>query len=908
MIQCASCGENISTGGYCTRCGELYCSKHNKCPRCNHDLSPVKMEHKKEYDSNIDWLSNQKLTIGFNGISSIPKEILSIFKEEYSTPKGVKVIFFLSKELSSEFSRNYEKRHKVPMLVDFVPEKARKQSRYSFIFPTNKNSPSYILFNLESIKYYDLPFLFKFAVTLWRLRVQYMNVELPIIKEAIADIHFSYGEKMGLPFVTVLDDIKLEIQAMYTNIIATFAEYLAIFELYPQGYLANISDFLNYKINAHFDTLDYEYIDFFKEVLSTLSYYITIYTIINYSKNLGNISNEMNRLVEKKHKEFISDLTEYPDLIEALEYIIESCDDFTIIDINTYAEIFCQKMVKSISYLEPRYESTSELLSILKLSSLYANESRLLFSYQHPKLGTAKDFWTLLFRIFDNQSINLKTRMTSCVSALMIMQYSIINDMNYQDYQLYILKANEVSSLLIENIKIMNLDATKKGHPMVFKFQDATNTLMVGSQLALMFNEKEASDQLLEKTLEISENYDLYSVKLSVLWKKYTYSHDFSYIKQIYHNFIGAIQNLDESEQAYIMVIGNISKIFIENNWEEYLPLMQKYVEDIFDPEIGDTFLSSRSSNIYYYFSKIIEVILISFDDFSYINNSKKFITGLLYHSAPSEPLNMFAYKTEVIKNMINGNLDNIDNNLKKITQYQNSPEIEKFILTVRRFVDIKKTGLSILFSNIDEWREIKADDPWNRLLIKVIDSKIEKYLVFVEGEIDVLVLSEFSRKIRGENDIIFVDSEGYTNMAIMIKDTKLANLQNILTLYIFDGDTIIESKRKKIRERLIKKYENKPQTVYTLLKNTIEDYILDSKAIKKAYPNITYSEDEIKNIIELNSNKRNKKKLLDYIFSSGGIGKFDKFKAKKIAQNIHIENIAEEIRYLFSNINKYTS
>ena len=220
MIQCASCGENIFNGGYCTRCGELYCNKHNKCPRCDHDLSPVKMEQKIEYNIDIDWLSNEKITIGFNGISSIPKEILSIFHEEFSTPQEMKVIFFESKELSSEFSRNYELQHRIPLLVDFVPEKSRKQSRYSFIFSANMNSPSYILFNLESIKYYDLPFLFKFAVTLWRLRVQYMNIELPIIREAVADIHFSYGRKMGIPFVTVLEDIKLEIHAMYMNIIA----------------------------------------------------------------------------------------------------------------------------------------------------------------------------------------------------------------------------------------------------------------------------------------------------------------------------------------------------------------------------------------------------------------------------------------------------------------------------------------------------------------------------------------------------------------------------------------------------------------------------------------------------------------------------------------------------------------
>ena len=44
----------------------------------------------------------------------------------------------------------------------------------------------------------------------------------------------------------------------------------------------------------------------------------------------------------------------------------------------------------------------------------------------------------------------------------------------------------------------------------------------------------------------------------------------------------------------------------------------------------------------------------------------------------------------------------------------------------------------------------------------------------------------------------------------------------------------------------------------------------------------------------------------MNYILSSGGIGKYDKIKAQKIAHNFDVENIDEEIRNLFSNINKY--
>lgn len=136
--------------------------------------------------------------------------------------------------------------------------------------------------------------------------------------------------------------------------------------------------------------------------------------------------------------------------------------------------------------------------------------------------------------------------------------------------------------------------------------------------------------------------------------------------------------------------------------------------------------------------------------------------------------------------------------------------------------------------------------------------------------------------------------------------DTKLADLQNIPTLYIFDGDTLSDPKRKKIRENLIKRYSNKADNIYTLSKNMIENYLLNSKSIKKAYPKIKHSKDDIKKIIERNIKKSNRKNTMNYILSPGGIGSYNKHRAKRIAQYFDIEDIDEEIKHLFSNIEKY--
>jgi len=119
------------------------------------------------------------------------------------------------------------------------------------------------------------------------------------------------------------------------------------------------------------------------------------------------------------------------------------------------------------------------------------------------------------------------------------------------------------------------------------------------------------------------------------------------------------------------------------------------------------------------------------------------------------------------------------------------------------------------------------------------------KAIVFVEGETDVDVFTEFATKLQPEPKISFFDLEGY-GYADYHPEARLSRLLNIPMFLIFDGH-IPPEKRRKIEKRLSRnKVKIGPSHIMTLKKNSIEDYLLVPRAIKSAYPSIPKSIQDI--------------------------------------------------------------
>lgn len=230
----------------------------------------------------------------------------------------------------------------------------------------------------------------------------------------------------------------------------------------------------------------------------------------------------------------------------------------------------------------------------------------------------------------------------------------------------------------------------------------------------------------------------------------------------------------------------------------------------------------------------------------------------------------------------------------------------ELFIDNVARWESFSQASGNRFLGSFDF--RLDTNDPWSRLLKNYEENEIEKdfklsiagaeAIVFVEGPTDERIFKEFAKKIYPESGISFVDSEGFANTPDY-PDAKISRLLQKPLFVVFDGDTDTIPEKKRRKDALLGRISLPESNIIVLKKNSIEDYILIPRAIKQAFPNITFSEDDIKGLLN-EITKRNKKEVLDIILKRGSVGKYDYDKAAAIASAMAISEIDPEIILLF--------
>jgi len=176
----------------------------------------------------------------------------------------------------------------------------------------------------------------------------------------------------------------------------------------------------------------------------------------------------------------------------------------------------------------------------------------------------------------------------------------------------------------------------------------------------------------------------------------------------------------------------------------------------------------------------------------------------------------------------------------------------------------------------------------------------------FVEGADDVKIFQTLSRRFAKGSDIItgFIDSEGWNNMAYYANARVLKSRQVKLDVFaVFDGDTEKEERNKKIRDRLNKELRLKEDHIITLEKSSIEAYLLVPSAIKRAFPQIRLSEEEISEFIIRSEQKKNKKQVLEQLLRRGGIDTYSGEIGSQIAQAFKDNEIDEELKSIFQKL-----
>ena len=202
--------------------------------------------------------------------------------------------------------------------------------------------------------------------------------------------------------------------------------------------------------------------------------------------------------------------------------------------------------------------------------------------------------------------------------------------------------------------------------------------------------------------------------------------------------------------------------------------------------------------------------------------------------------------------------------------------------------------------THVQQLNELNLGRVIEELGIRASDIFDYDTIVFVEGDNDVKIFNALARQVfRGVDVTVgFIDAQGWNSMAYYANARVLKSRRiNVNVFVIFDGDIERDERRKKIKERLVKELNLKEDNIVTLKKSSIEEYLLIPAAIKRAFPQIRLTEQEIEACIKASEAKRNKKEVLDLILKRGGIGSYDGEKGVQIVQAMRENEIDNELK-----------
>ena len=174
--------------------------------------------------------------------------------------------------------------------------------------------------------------------------------------------------------------------------------------------------------------------------------------------------------------------------------------------------------------------------------------------------------------------------------------------------------------------------------------------------------------------------------------------------------------------------------------------------------------------------------------------------------------------------------------------------------------------------------------------------------IVFVEGDCDVKCFEQFALTLGLRCRISILDTEGWTNMKYY-PDARIAIASRIPIYCIFDGDVSSKNEFPSVRATLTNMLEQSEDKIMILSDESIEAYLLDSFAIKKAFPDLKLSESEIQEYFQKTAQKKNKKQVLDFLLKNYAGANYGPEAAGRIASFIAAERISEEITKLLRKI-----
>lgn len=917
MLLCSSCPSRFIVGSVCSGCSKLFCHDHRftSCPFCSSPLEEISVENEEFDGITAQWLNfKDSRGVGVVRLDRLPSYTMNIVRKIPHIKGEWKIVLFPSKVDSMEFEGVIREKHGQTRPTRPLSER----SRYT-VLSFERTDPVYLLLNVSAIKESALIFLLdlsskfseRFADNRLLLESHYRE-----LVDVFVQTFFSYDKKMGIPFVYANEVILELVRNMIQNLQQNYIESITIREMLKESRFNALADYIAYKIGLSLETFDHEMRFQLIEVYQVIDKMFHIAILLSSISDHTPLFQYTTNTFRKDFETFKANYFELPDLLRAVDLLFSKKDKIDFSSYERFVKTTKELFSEAFREIEARYVSLGETIALMKISEFYLEGLQNgLYPYDQ-NIGFVDNYIELLEGVFDKEGIYPEVRIMAGMALLNILFTWTTLDRDYSRFLTLVERTKLFSSLLVKSLpEIQRKNGTMTGFvgsPLAY--EDAAINLLSTSKMARSFEDLERENELLKLAEQMANKYDLPSTKIHLWWGEFVSSQDYSYLHKI-HEIIDRVdfdkfpylQNTLLSIDLLIQAI--IYREDIESRLDKAQDLILNDITKTTGQEVHIVQSIQHSEALFHVFAMFRHLLKSSKAP---ENLRKAYVASIALEKtlAKTDPLNLLIEKTRLLYELTTDNLVEASKLSKKLINYPDpNGKISQYLQYAQKWIKIcnKQNERRYIYQKDFHYAE---DDIWTQILQSHIQKTMERDLlrnvsgstaiVFVEGDTDELVLKKFASKLYPKNKISFLDIEGHTNYGVHV-EAKMTRELKIPTYLIFDGDT--REKRKKDIEKQFDKLSISRKNIYTLSKNSVEDYLLCPKAIKKAYPKIRLGENHIKKFFHNAGAKKNKKAVLKTLFKHGDIGKYDKRVACAIAHNFEIAEIDDELKHLILKI-----
>jgi hypothetical protein len=785
---------------------------------------------------------------------------------------------------------------------------------YSLVID-QKTGNTYILLNVAALQV-SSDFFLVFLAHLHTEVNQVLREPEQGLVEGLRKCYLTYNSKFGIPFLH-MDDLTRGFFSMFVqNAKMQYAESRALLQAMDSRNLNQTERFIIHKLSLVFNKFSKRKFELIENVIEVIGSYVAIVFFVEITKHHEPIHKSLESKLGRWKHTLPNKLRNYPDVLAALETVERNFDSIRAVEsFKTFSAIYADTLVNAFSVISPRYWRTQEVFELTEASYNYLEDIDGLYEGRLP-FGAREEFLSLLERIFVKNDVFPIVPIIAGMALLQILQAEALHGskLAYERALPYVYRLSKIVESGLPEIRKVN-------HGIPLGFQDGIIPLAAFSQLAWIFEDEVGRRSLRNEAERLANKHHVLSVTFGLRWISFLESQDYENLRDIYQSVSSTTDPKIRNEPSSVKAIWLLTaSIFDRKNSSHYLDMAEDACIEVAIPPshlyAGASGISASQALM------LITGLLRRILDYersldpNLLSQTRIQALALSENRNANYPEQLLVLKTLLVYDLI---LDKGDDLLRLTGELRrlgrSSKDISALTDAIERYAIASGASETILAISQLMLNEI---DPWNSIVSKflrgnlpdlVADVKPEDRMALVEGDSDAYVFAEFCKKMRIK-PIQFIPISGKDEASHLVLVSRIVAcvIKNPMPFFlVLDGDVrkIGRETYASIRETLLSK--NSGSEVVRLPRPCIEHYLLNARAIKVAFPEITLTVDEINSMMAASAEKDDKKKLIEVILFKGGIKSFYTSEvARKIAAAMSEEEVDPEVRKLLGEIDAF--